>query len=124
MNSILLGGSALILLLLTAALVYLYTQHRRQMQVVAQLQQQLDVFVHTSINVARCVDRLAISAQPDAVDGSTLQDGGSPKTVASRRWLVAEARNRLEAGTSLEETRLTLGLHRDELKLLSLARAV
>ena len=62
------GGSAVM------GYVLLLVQSARQNRRIAALQQQLDVFVDTSINVARCVDRLT-------------HEGGSQDVanVASRR---------------------------------------
>ncbi len=85
----------------------LLAQSSRQHRRITELQQQLEVFVDTSINVARCVDRLT-------------HDGGSQEiaNVASRRWVLREARNRLEKGESVTEIAVPLGLSRDEMRLL------
>ena len=95
------GGSAVM------GYVLLLVQSARQNRRIAALQQQLDVFVDTSINVARCVDRLT-------------HEGGSQDVanVASRRWVLREARNRLDKGESVTEIAVPLGLSRDEMRLL------
>ncbi len=86
----------------------LLVQSSRQHRRITELQQQLEVFVDTSINVARCVDRLT-------------HDGGAREVanVASRRWVLREARNRMDKGESVTEIAVPLGLSRDEMRLLS-----
>ncbi len=112
---------ALTVLAIVLGLVFVLIVHQRQRREIEALRAQLQVFVDTSINVARCVDSLvvqrgALGTQSSAADSKPPQH----RAVASRRWLLAEARQRLDAGTSLEELALTLGLHKDELKILSL----
>ncbi len=87
--------------------VLLLVQSARQHKRIAELQDQLEVFVDTSINVARCVDRLT-------------RQGGSQEiaNVASRRWVLREARNRLDKGESVNDIAVPLGLSRDEMRLL------
>jgi len=113
--------SVTLLLALLAGLVYLFVQYRLQRRHLCDLQQQLQVFVDTSINVARCVDQMAIhngAGQRTQTDGPVANQAG-----ASRRWLLAEAKHRLQAGTPLEEAGMSLGLHRDELRMLSLVQS-
>ncbi len=95
------GGSAVL------GYVLLLVQSARQHRRITELQQQLEVFVDTSINVARCVDRLT-------------HEGGSQEiaNVASRRWVLREARNRMDQGESVTEIAVPLGLSRDEMRLL------
>lgn len=113
--------SVTVTLALAAGLVYLLVQNRLQNRHLHDLQQQLDIFVHTSINVARCVDQLAIAA--DAGERPAAAALQASQGTASRRWLLAEAKTRLQAGTPLEETSMSLGLHRDELSMLSLVQS-
>jgi hypothetical protein len=86
----------------------LLLQSIRQHKQITDLQAQLDVFVDTSINVARSVDRL-------------VHNGGSDKlvNVASRRWILQEAKSRLNGGESLLDIATPLGLSKDEVRLLN-----
>ena len=95
------GGSAVL------GYVLLLVQSARQHRRICTMQKQLEVFVDTSINVARCVDRLT-------------HEGGSREVanVASRRWVLREARNRLDQGENITEIAAPLGLSRDEVRLL------
>lgn len=72
------------------------------------LQRQLDMFVDSSINVARSVDQLVHH-------GTT----GRSSTVSSRRWLLQEAKNRLGSGEDLSDIAIPLGLSKDEIRLLN-----
>ncbi|MEQ8515802.1 MAG: hypothetical protein RIC38_09385 [Chromatocurvus sp.] len=102
------GLSGLILLGVVLYRQYVLLQATRDQM--AALQSQLDLFVDTSINVARSVDRL--------VNGEHSR-GGSPRQ-ASRRWLLEEAKVRLEKGEQLRNIVVPLGLSRDEVRLLHL----
>ena len=101
MLTAIIGGSAVL------GYVLLLVQSARQHRRITLLQKQLEVFVDTSINVARCVDRLT-------------RDGGAQEVanVASRRWVLREARNRLDKGESVTDIAVPLGLSRDEMRLL------
>ena len=84
---------------------------REQAQTIADLEAKLDVFVDTSINVARSVDKL--SAQ-----------GVEPKdTISSRRWLMEEARTRVKQGEHAVAIGRSLGLSGDEVRLLRMTAA-
>lgn len=102
------GLSGLILLGVVLYRQYVLLQATRDQM--AALQSQLDLFVDTSINVARSVDRL--------VNGERSQSG-APRQ-ASRRWLLEEAKVRLEKGEQLRNIVVPLGLSRDEVRLLHL----
>ncbi len=94
--------------------VYVLLQNKAQQKRIDTLHEQLNIFVDTSIHVARCVDQLVRKDSPEPAH----------RAVASRRWLVAEAKQRLSAGTALDEVGLTLGLQKDELRLLAVAQGV
>lgn len=93
---------------LAAGLALVVLLHLRQAETIAKLQIHLDVFVDTSINVARSVDRLSISSN----------DEQGFEQVSSRRWLVEEARERAKQGSELVGIGKTLGLSGDEVRLL------
>ncbi len=90
--------------------VLLLVQSARQNRQIRQLQAQLEVFVDSSINVARSVDVL-------------LKQGHSTSlaSVASRRWVLAEARKRINSGEDLQDVARPLGLSSDEARLLKAA---
>ena len=87
--------------------VLLLVQSARQHKRITELQAQLEVFVDTSINVARCVDRLTRQGNSQEI-----------ANVASRRWVLREARTRLDKGESVNDIAVPLGLSRDEMRLL------
>lgn len=89
--------------------VLLLVQSARQHKRIAQLQAQLDVFIDTSITVARSVDRL-----------SQTGNSGEVKNVASRRWVLQEAKTRMNKGETLLDIAVPLGLSRDEVRLLNI----
>lgn len=98
----------------TAAVGYslLLVQCMRQQRQIERLAGQLEMFVDSGINVARAVDQLAHGT------------GQSERTtVASRRWIVAEAKHRLDAGHSLASVAEPLGLSKDEQLLLGVRAA-
>lgn len=86
----------------------LLVQNLKQHRKIDALQAQLDVFVESSIGVGRAVDRL-------------LHQGGSNEVanVASRRWVIQEAKDRLRQGESLADVAAPLGLSKDEMRLLN-----
>ena len=90
--------------------VMLLVQSARQHRQIQQLQSQLEMFVDSSISVARSVDVL-------------LKQGhtASLANVASRRWVLAEARKRVNRGEDLQEVARPLGLSSDEARLLKAA---
>jgi len=90
--------------------VLLLVQSARQHRQIQQLQAQLEIFVDSSINVARSVDLL-------------LKQGNSTSlaNVASRRWVLAEARKRINGGEDLHDVAQPLGLSSDEARLLKAA---
>jgi hypothetical protein len=94
----------------TAVLGYvlLLVQSARQHKQMQALEAQLDIFVDSSISVARSVDRL-------------LQQGGSAEmvNVSSRRWVLQEAKSRLNKGESVFDIAVPLGLSKDEVRLLN-----
>ena len=76
-------------------------------QRIVQLENQLTIFVQTSIEVARSVDRLTT---PDDVNGV--------KNVSSRRWVLDEAKQRLQKGDALGQVSQALKLKKEEYTLL------
>ena len=91
----------------SCAFAMLLVENRRRARQVDELTRKLDIFLETSIGVARTVDRLTVHGPTE-----------SPSTVASRRWIVAEAKQRVSDGESLKEVIAPLGLSRDEESLL------
>jgi hypothetical protein len=90
----------------------LLRQHRAQSRQIAELSAKLDVFVQTSIDVARCVDQVVTSGVKEQ----------SVSTVASRRWLITEARERIAQGQKISDIAVPLGLSKDEVHLLRIAK--
>ena len=82
---------------------------RQQAREMSRLQAHLDVFVDSSINVAASVDKLIHQPQRE-------NDAGA---VPSRRWLLAEAQERMANGEELIEVAQPLGLKRDEMRMLA-----
>lgn len=84
------------------------------------LQDQVDMFTDSSIQVARAVDRMSkkLPTNPQPVAS------GSKRAVASRRWVLSQARERMEQGEELLDISAPLGLCRDEVRLLSLRQSV
>ena len=76
---------------------------------VTELQEQLALYAEASVNVARCVDALVNRGESEDV-----------QEHASRRWVLEEAKARLERGSDLNEIAIPLGLSRDEVRLLNL----
>jgi predicted membrane metal-binding protein len=72
------------------------------------LEVQLNIFVDTSISVAQSVDRLIHQS------GS-----GEIANVASRRWVLQEAKTRMAHGESVLDVAAPLGLSKDEVRLLN-----
>jgi len=115
----------LLLVVATAIAGLLWRHNRRLARHVEALSARLDVFVETSINVARSVDRVALGrtkasnhSRPDGAV-STHQPTAP---AAARRWLLQEAERRLEAQQSLTAVVADLGLVGDERRLLERAR--
>ncbi len=92
-----------------AGYVGLLVQCLRQNKQIDELRMQLDVFADSSIRVAQSVDRLLQHG---------LQDNAI--NVASRRWILQEAKSRLQNGESVIDIAAPLGLSRDEVRLLNL----
>ncbi len=88
--------------------VLLLVQSARQQKQIRELQAHLDIFVDTSINVARSVDRLMQQG-----------DAGKIANVASRRWVLQEAKTRMRQGESVLDIAGPLGLSKDEVRLLN-----
>ena len=86
----------------------LFMQSMRAHRQIQQLQKQLDVFVDSSINVARSVDQLVHHG-----------DGARSPAVSSRRWILQEAKSRLGSGEDLLDIAAPLGLSKDEIRLLN-----
>ncbi len=79
----------------------------RQHKQIETLKTQLDVFVDSSIRVAQSVDQLLQHPQ----DSDRMN-------VASRRWVLQEAKSRVQNGESVVDIAAPLGLSRDEMRLL------
>ncbi|MEM7079550.1 MAG: hypothetical protein AAF513_13070 [Pseudomonadota bacterium] len=80
----------------------------RQQRQIRRLAAQLEVFCDTSIALGRSMDRL-----------TTLRDDERVvQNVSSRRWVLREARTRLQEGQDLADVSHRLGLSRDEVGLL------
>ncbi|NOX49717.1 MAG: hypothetical protein GXP16_04170 [Gammaproteobacteria bacterium] len=94
-------------LVLLGGLVLLYMNNVQQNRRIDALQQQLSVFVDTSIDVARCVDEM----KHNGVDRGN-------SSVGSRRWLLSEARHRQTGGSKVTDIVKTLALSQDEARLL------
>lgn len=86
---------------------------RQQAKTIAALEAKLDVFVDTSINVARSVDHLSNRGPRTEI----------AEANSSRRWLIEEARTRLKQGEEVVSIGRALGLSGDEVRLLRLAAA-
>lgn len=104
-QSILLG---LFALSFAGGLVLVAMLCRQQAKTIEDLEAKLDVYVDTSINVARSVDRLSIQGVKTDLEEAT----------SSRRWLIDEARTRVERGEEVVSIGRTLGLSGDEVRLL------
>ncbi len=102
---------AAMLTLIGVSIAVLWIQHVRQNTRLERMQRQLDVFIDTSINLARNVDRMTL--------GESTQE---QLPVASRRWRISEAKKRLAGGDQLLDISQALGLSRDETSLLRVAR--
>ena len=89
-------------------LIVLIHRSIKQGKQLSALEAQLDVFVDTSISVARSVDRLLHQ-------GSS----GDIANVASRRWVLQEAKTRMAQGESVLDVAAPLGLSKDEVRLLN-----
>ena len=75
-----------------------------------ELKGQIAMFAEASINVAKKVDRYV----PQSVEGQ-----GARREVSSRRWILEEAKERLNKGEDLLDISIPLGLCRDEVRLLN-----
>ena len=104
-QSVLLG---LFALSFAAGLAIVVAICRQQSKTIADLEAKLDVYVDTSINVARSVDRLSVQGVKTDLDDAT----------SSRRWLIEEARTRAQQGEKVVEIGKALGLSGDEVRLL------
>ena len=104
-QSVLLG---LFALSFAAGLVLVVLICRQQARTIADLEAKLDVYVDTSINVARSVDRLSVQGVSTGIDDAT----------SSRRWLIEEARTRAQQGEKVVDIGRALGLSGDEVRLL------
>ena len=102
----LLFAMAVLLMAVGGVAVMLYRSHLSARQDLGHLSAQLNVFAHASIEVARAVDGL-ISNEPKR-----------DNAVASRRWLLDEARARLADGEDLALISQRLRLNDDEISLL------
>lgn len=89
------------------------------------LQGQVDMFTDSSIQVARSVDQLTRRLQHANTPLSELpsQEVTAPRQVASRRWILEEACQRLDRGEEVADISLPLALSRDEVRLLSARQA-
>lgn len=104
-QTLILGALGVLTCFGLAGLASLYRQQAKQL---ADLQAKLDIFVDSSINVARSVDRV--------VNQTSATDRVVP--IASRRNLLQEARTRIAQGDDLMGTAKTLKLSGDETRLL------
>ena len=104
-QSLIVGALGLLTSVMLAGLVCIF---RRQAKQLADLQAKLEIFVDSSINVARSVDRVVNRAS----------DSDTVVPIASRRNLVQEARARIAQGDDLLGTARTLNLSGDETRLL------
>jgi len=86
----------------------LFMQSMKAHKQIENLQRQLDVFVDSSINVARSVDQLVRHGE-----------GVRSPAVSSRRWILQEAKSRLGSGEDLLDIAVPLGLSKDEIRLLN-----
>lgn len=91
-----------------AGYTLLFVQSMKAHKQIENLQRQLDVFVDSSINVARSVDQLVHHGE---ARGSAA--------VSSRRWILQEAKSRLGSGEELLDIAVPLGLSKDEIRLLN-----
>ena len=109
MSEMLLAGLGLGAL---AGYVLLLVQSLRHQRQIDALQNQLDMFAASSINVARSVDTL-------------VRNGDQIKQArtSSRRWLIQQAQQRIARGESLRLVADTLGLSGDEVRLLQVTSA-
>ena len=102
---------AVTIILCAATLLVVRAQLKRQRQRVSDLEDRLVMFVEASINVAHSVQQLQ---NPD----ETL-----PRVevhMPNRRWVLQEARDRLDAGERMSDVAQPLGLSREEVSLLRL----
>ena len=104
-QSVLLG---LFALSFAAGLALVVVICRQQARTIADLEAKLDVYVDTSINVARSVDRLSVQGVNSGIEEAT----------SSRRWLIEEARTRAQQGEKVVDIGKALGLSGDEVRLL------
>ena len=92
-----------------ASLVWVALQVRNMRTDQSKLEGLMQMFSQTSIEVARCVERLVN-------DGSS--DEQAPAT-ASRRWLLSEACRRIDEGQTARDVAQRLGLKKGEVQLLN-----
>jgi len=83
-------------------------QNAQQRKRIRTIEAQLEIFVDSSIAVAQSVDRL-------------LRQGkvSEETNVSSRRWILQEAKSRVQRGESLLDVAAPLGLSQDEVRLLN-----
>jgi hypothetical protein len=108
MNVYSIGIFGLLLCSVIVGYVCLLVQCLRQTKQIDALKAQLDIFADSSIRVAQSVDRLVQHGKQN-----------DSMTVASRRWILQEAKTRLQNGESLLDIAAPLGLSRDEVRLLN-----
>ena len=98
-------------ILCTATLRVVRAQLKRHRQRVSDLEDRLVMFVEASINVAHSVQQLQST------------DETLPRVevhMPNRRWVLQEARDRLDAGEQMSDVAQPLGLSREEVSLLRL----
>ena len=92
-----------------ASLVWVALQVRNMRADQSKLEALMQMFSQTSMEVARCVERLANEGAPEQQTPAT----------ASRRWLLSEACRRIDEGQSAREVAQRLGLNKGEVLLLT-----
>ncbi len=105
--SLIVGAFALLACIGYGLLIMQTRRHSLQM---AQLEARLSVFVDASINVARAIEQGG---------AESLGAGDVQARMPTRRWLLNEAKQRLQNGAAMAEVTRSLGLCRDEIQLLS-----
>ncbi|MEM7100300.1 MAG: hypothetical protein AAF541_18685 [Pseudomonadota bacterium] len=102
------GLTGLFFVVFAGVAVWMFLQNRAARSQLSILSEQLEVFTRSSIEVAKTVTRL--------LDGQDLRE--IQTHVSSRRWVVDEARARLDDGQPLDQVAGSLGLNHDEVSLL------
>ena len=93
--------------------IMLMIQATHQIKRMRAMESQLGIFVDSSIAVAQSVDRLLRQGE---VSGKSI---ASSQYVSSRRWIVQEAKFRLQQGETMLDIAAPLGLSKDEVRLLN-----